>query len=450
MTAYLRQYRSAPATVPAPHPAGLAPGAQDDLDALVRVWQLRQPANTLRTEYLLGRVRPDNLGIAVPDDIVDRVGVVSEWPSRAVAALADRCRWDGVAGPGADELAPALERGRFGSELARTITSALTHGVAFMVAVPRAGGVEILGRSAVWASGLWDRTARRLSAGLTVDEIDDAGVPLVMTLFEPGETVRLVRGRAGWVVAAVHRSGLDRPLMVALPHAPTLDHPLGRSRLTRGVLSITQRAMRTVLRGEITQELYTAPGMVLRGVDPDAMDALERWSHELGSIRAVSADENGDVPSIDFVPQSSAQPTTDQLRALATEFAGITCIPVGSLGIVQDNPSSAEAITAAREDLVILAEKAMAEWTPALSELYADALHLLGSGGAPGTRWLDPSRPSVVSRSDALAKQISALPWLGETSVVLERLGYDSAEIARIMSERRAAQVLGLVGGGDE
>lgn len=445
---------ASPVRVPVPHPAGLAPGAQDDLAALVAVWSRRQPGNVTRTRYLMGDVRPDNLGIAVPEDMVDRIGVVSEWPAKAVDALAARCTWDAVAPvstadePAHEALAPILDRSRFGSELTRTVTSSLTHGVAFLIAVPGPDGPELYGRSAMWASALWDRSTRRLSAGLTVDDVDEAGMPTVMTLFEPGETVRLVRPSGVWAVEAVHRSGLDRPLMVALPYAASLDRPLGRSRLTRGVMSITQRAMRSVLRGEIAQELYTAPGMVLRGVDPDAMDALRKWSHELGSVRAISRDENGEVPEIDFTPQTSAQPMLDELRALATEFAGITSLPVGSLGIVQDNPSSAEAIVAAREDLVILAERATGDWAHPLAELYDDALHLAGAPqGRLRTVWADPARPSVVSRSDGLAKQIAAMPWLGETTVVLEKLGYTADEIARMQAERRAAVALGLAAG---
>lgn len=449
---------TAPTRVPTPHPAGLAPGAQSDLEDLTAVWCRRQPANTLRTQYLRGLVRPDNLGIAVPEDLVDRIGVVSEWPARAVQALADRCTWETVvpADPSVDPaltdaLGSILDRNRFASEVQSTVTSALTHGVAFLVAAPGPDGPELYGRSAVWASALWDRPRRRLRAGVTVDDVDGAGVPTRMTLFEPGETVRLERTARGWAVTDVYRSALDRPLMVALPFAPTLDNPLGQSRLTRGVLSITQRAMRTVLRGEIVQELYTAPGMILRGVDPDAADELRRWSHELGTVRAIGRDERGEVPEIDFTRQSSAQPMIDELRALATEFAGITSLPVNSLGVVQDNPASAEAITAAREDLVILAERATRDWAAPLSELYADALIL--DGREPSryrTVWTDPSRPSIVSRSDALTKQIGALPWLGETTVVLEKLGYTAGEIASMQTERRAAQILGLVSGGDK
>ena len=184
-------------------------------------------------------------------------------------------------------------------------------------------------------------------------------------------------------------------------------------------------------------------------MDPDAMDALRKWSHELGTVRALSRDENGELPEVDMLAQRSAQPMVMQLRELAAEFAGITSIPVGSLGIVQDNVSSAEAITAAREDLVVLAERTMSEWGSPLSEFYEDLLWLLGEPSVPvHTHWRDPSHPSIVSRSDGLAKQIAALPWLGETDVVLEKLGYTHDEILRMQAQHHQAQVLAVMSGG--
>ena len=217
-----------PVMFSAPEVSGLSVGAQADLGELVDVWRRCQPDNVMRTEYLLGRVRPDNLNIAVPEDLVDRLGVVTEWPAKAVQALADRCQWDSVVsdeGTAPPALTAALRANKFSQELAATVTSAMTHGVAFLVATPWRGSVSVSGRSAVWAAALWDRVERRVRAGVTIDDIDDAGAPTQLTLFEPFETVRVVRGMGGWFVAAVARTKVSRPMMVALPFGATLDHP---------------------------------------------------------------------------------------------------------------------------------------------------------------------------------------------------------------------------------
>ena len=61
------------------------------------------------------------------------------------------------------------------------------------------------------------------------------------------------------------------------------------------------------------------------------------------------------------------------------------------------------------------------------------------------TRWGDPAHPSIVSQSDAIVKQISAMPWLAQSSVVLEELGYSGSQIARLMSDKRRAEASGLL-----
>ena len=57
-----------------------------------------------------------------------------------------------------------------------------------------------------------------------------------------------------------------------------------------------------------------------------------------------------------------------------------------------------------------------------------------------GTKWRNPAMPSVVSQSDAMVKQVAAIPWLADTSVALEELGYTDNQIVRLQAEKRRAQ----------
>jgi hypothetical protein len=50
--------------------------------------------------------------------------------------------------------------------------------------------------------------------------------------------------------------------------------------------------------------------------------------------------------------------------------------------------------------------------------------------------------PSVVSQSDAMVKQVSAIPWLADSDVTLRELGYDDEQIAQLRSDRRRSQAL--------
>lgn len=451
-----------PVSFSAPAVPGLTPSEQAALAQLVELWRTKQPRNRLRQAYLDGVVRPDNLNISVPDDMVDQLGAVIGWPRKVVFGLSDLLIWDGVtSSTGSDnpfEIDDLLASTGFELEIAQTIPSSLTHSVAFLTlrkGVEAAGEppVIIQGHSADWAAGLWDRVRRRLSYGLTIDDIDDAGRPTRFTLYTVDSTYIVEQqATSTWTIVHAELHGMGAAMMEALPFEPSLDRPLGRSRISRDVMSITQRAMRTVLREELATELFTAPGILLSGVDSDLIDDLRSWDWKLGTIKTISSGEEPEGPKVTVLPQQSAQPFTEQMRALATELSGVSSLPVSSLGVIQDNPSSAEALYAAKEELVIKAKNAQRVFDAALNRVYAHAV-MMRDGidemtpelRSLATRWGDPAHPSIVSQSDAIVKQISALPWLAESPVVLEELGYSGSQIARLMSDKRRAEASGLL-----
>lgn len=450
-----------PVAIQTPIVEGLAPADQKALGQLIDLWRAKQPRNTLKQAYLDGRIRPDNLAIAVPDDIVEQLGVVIGWPRKAVFGLADLLIWDGVTASDGNEdpygLNDLLDANQFAREISQTIPASLALSCAFVTlrkgsATLGEPDVIIQGHSADWAAGLWDRVRRRLAYGLTIDDVDDLGRPRRMTLYTPNITYVIAKEKESWRILTWDAHGIGQAMIEVLPFEPSLDRPMGRSRIDRAVMSITQRAMRTVLREELSMELFTAPGILLRGVDEDAFNDLKTWSWKLGTVKGVSRDEDGEIPEVTVLPTQSAQPFTEQLRALATEFAGVTSLPVSSLGVVQDNPSSAEAVYAAKEELVIKAKNATATFDSALNRLYRHAVMLRdGLPQAPDdlrtvtTRWGDPAHPSIVSQSDAITKQISVFPWMAESPVVLEELGYSASQIARLMSDKRRAEGIGVL-----
>ena len=135
-------------------------------------------------------------------------------------------------------------------------------------------------------------------------------------------------------------------------------------------MSITDNAIRTALRAELSSEFFTSPQKYLLGADKDLFNNSSKWEAYIGNIFAVSKDEDGDTPTFGQLSQMSMQPHTDYMRSLAAQFAGETGIPISSLGVIHDNPASAEAIYAAKEDLIIEAE--------ALNETNGAALRNIG------------------------------------------------------------------------
>lgn len=434
-----------------PSVAGLPDDLQATLNTLVNTWQARYPGNARRQSYLDCKVFVESLNIALPREIARDLRLVSTWPEKAVFSLTSRCHWDGVVAPDGSEdpygLSSILEENRFATEIGQAIASAATHGVAFLATLPgdvSAGdpSVLVLPYSAMTAAALWDRRRRGISAGLLINDVDYLGRPTELILLTPQVMVSMAPlGSQGWFVTDHVEHRLGRTPMEALVYRGNLDRPLGRSRLTDGVLSIVDRAVRASMRMDLSSELFTAPGLLLRGVDEATFDKIKRsWSWRLGSVKGLSRDEDGDIPEVDTIPQQSMQPYVDQLRELAQELAGALSLPVGSLGIVQDNPSSADAIYAAREELVTEASDFNDANSYALNRVYRNIL-MLRDGGLPedatriSTHWRNPARPSIVSQSDAMIKQIQAIPELGRTDVALEELGYTRQQIARIRAQ---------------
>lgn len=425
---------------------------RETLGKLLKQWGDKRARNQLRQEYLDCKQKVKDLGVSIPETLREKLDVVIGWPETAVYALASRCMWDGPAQPGDEDslLRQVLEDNRFDLEISQVIASSMTHSVAFMTTTADdERGALIRGHSAEWATALWDPRRREISAGLVITEATPGGRPVELLLLTRREVVTLTLTEHGWTTDR-QTHGLSRVPMEAFPYRPSLDRPFGRSRISRRVMSITDRAIRNAVRADVSGEFYMAPHLFLLGAGEDAFTregtVAPIWTWMQGRIKALEANEDGEKPSIHETRQQTMQPYLDQMRALAAEFAGATGVPVSSLGVIHDNPASAQAIYAAKEDLVVEATNANRVYGYALKRIYQNAL-MLATGTTEvtaemrqiGTRWRNPAMPSVVSQSDAMVKQISAIPWLSETEVALEELGYTDEQIIRLRSERRRA-----------
>lgn len=60
-------------------------------------------------------------------------------------------------------------------------------------------------------------------------------------------------------------------------------------------------------------------------------------------------------------------------------------------------------------------------------------------------RFRNPAMPSVVSQADAMTKMVAAIPWLAESDVVLEELGFTEEQIVRLRSARTRSQSSAIV-----
>ena len=67
------------------------------------------------------------------------------------------------------------------------------------------------------------------------------------------------------------------------------------------------------------------------------------------------------------------------------------------------------------------------------------------SGLAIQPKFRNPSMPSVVSQADAMLKMVQVIPWLGDSDVALEELGFSDDQMLRLRSDRDRARVRAVV-----
>lgn len=153
------------------------------------------------------------------------------------------------------------------------------------------------------------------------------------------------------------RNPAPYPLLVPIIYRPDAKRPFGHSRISRACMSIQQGALRTLKRSEVAAEFYSFPQRYVTGMDPDA-ERLEKWRAIVSSMLQFDRDEDGNSPSIGQFQQQSMAPFMEQLKVQASLFAGETGLTLDDLGFAGDNPSSAEAIKAAHENMRVTARKA--------------------------------------------------------------------------------------------
>ncbi len=436
---------------------GLDPADAADVRDLIELWAWKKSRNDLRDRYFLSHVELKNLGISLPRELAGKIRPRVDWPRKAVLALANRSVLDGYTAKDAevtDELRAISEANGLKSLYRRNVIGQLKHCCGFWTVTDSGSGSPVISAyPATAASALWDDALKSIRCGLVVVESaprqgTDDRVPTLVGVYEPGYVIELRADGDRWS-AAYRPHGMGRPLMEPMPYEPTLERPFGQSRITRTVMSITDDAVREKARSEVAAEFAAFPQKWLLGTDTETINDGNRYSAAMGVMQEVAKDPDGDSPTIWQSPQLTMQPHIDYMRSLAAQFAGETDLPLSSLGVVSDNPSSAEAIYAAKEDLVIDAQNLNRSNAQALRNVALMALAVshgtdwaterdAGHGIEPMFR--DEARPSVVSMSDALLKQVQAIPWLADTDVALEMLGYNEEQRQRMQSDKKRAQ----------
>jgi hypothetical protein len=417
--------------------------------------------NLLRQRYINSQQVVQQLGIAVPPQL-NGLETVMGWPAKAVAILGRRINFDGIVSDGQTDpmgVGEIFNDNEIQLQAPQIQNSALSYASAFIAITPGDTGagepaVVMTPRSALDMTALFDRRTRRLSAALSVNRDNDGNIN-EFALFLPDRYVFAHKVSYNIWATTSRPNPTGRVQVSFLPYQPDLDRPFGRSKVSRAVMSLTDQAVRTMLRTEIAAEFFSVPQRYVMGANEEAFidkDGNPRagWEITIGNILALARDDDalqGDgLPQVGQFPQMSMQPHTEMLRGLAASFAGEANIPVNSLGIIHDNPASDAAMQTAYLDLVQDAESCHQTFGAGYAKAAQLAVMLRDKTAViPDeaktlrARFRNASTPTLAAQTQAVMAQVAGGVLPVDSEVTLEELGYSAVTIQRILSDRRRA-----------
>lgn len=444
-------------------PYDLDPRYRLMLGELLDIWAGCLAKNQLRYRYYEGKNRLKDFGISTPPELL-RVETVVNWPNKAVSALADRVRFDGFSSPD-DEVQGILDevsrRSRLATKTRQSIHSELIYGPAFATVGMTQYGPRIEFHSAECASAVWDDAQGRIAYGLVIDAFEN-GAPAYMRLLTDDAQVTLWLDGASWQWQ-IYPIGMGRAPMERFVYRPTDKHPFGQSRISRAVMSITDSAVRCCLGGDIAYQFAVSPQKYLLGTDSNPFQNKTRWEAYIGNWLAVGYNgKDGIMPQVGQMPQPSMQQYNDYLRSLAARFSETTNIPISQLGVIHDNPASAEAIYAASEPLIIEATDVIEDCRESMRSLaqmcVAAELDVPFDALTPEQRditpnYRNPAMPSIVSMADAAVKLASVVDGFAGTPQFWKMVGLPEDARREVEQANREAAtnalIAGVFGGGD-
>lgn len=444
---------------------GITSHAKETVGMLVDEYGRHSAHNEMLRRYYDGDVQVSDYGVTadIPND------QACDWPEKAVSAWAERIALQRIvtADDDAVRLVQAVvERSNLVDSYNQHVPVKGLYGCMAATVNRGRGGhavVRFHGADTFTALPSPDYTDGAVASGLAIARSEytpwsrHTMVPTVVNLHEPygiGEFRQVDAGR--WVYSEGPTPERIPTLFVFAHRRVGTVAPFGRTRITKFVRTLTDDAIRCLWHMQVSGAFYSMAKLYMIGLTDEQFDSVmeNKTGYQLSRILALTTD--GDSPHNAQVGQlsgNSPQPFIDELRCLAAQFSGATGVPLNSLGIVQDNPSSADAIDAAREDICLIAERdiradkatlrrvvraALAVETNVSTDELEDALFDVEPDFA------SPNLHSIGAKADWATKVESMVPGFGATKVGLEMVGLTDAQIERVRGELSQQQGMRL------
>ena len=431
---------------------GLSDEHRETVLSLLHNWQTHYDANILRNCYYESRNMLKDLGISVPESLKN-LEVACGWGYKAVEVMRDHIAFDGFStyddDTADDVLRDVVRRNFMDTRVEKAICSALKYCFSmWVVTSDDEGRARISAYPPTLATGIWDDVHERLESGMFVvrfarDHGRPTNRPDWVNVMLPDCMIRIKEVRRGEWAAGYVPHGLGVVPMFVMPYSPDDDRPFGVSRINREVRWYIDCAMRANVNEEIAAAFAASTQKYLLGTDGDAFVETSKWSAFIGSIFEVEYNANGDIPQFGQLTQPSMQPMTEHFANLCKHMSAATGIHVGQFGIMSDNPSSAEAIYAENEPLILKCKGFIRQAKAALSRTataalaaeygttYADA----AAAYDVSVHFLNPAMPTLAQQTDSSIKLASVVDGFAGTPTFWRLNGFDDDEVRNLTSE---------------
>ena len=431
---------------------GLSDEHREAVRGLLNNWQTHYKGNLLRSDYYEAKNMLKDLGISVPESLKN-LEVACGWGYKCVEVMRDNIAFDGFSAPDdgdMDEILRAItRRNSMDSRVGKAVNSALKYCFSiWVVTADEEGHARISAYPPTLATGIWDDVHERLESGMFVvsfarDHGRPTNRPDWVNVMLQDCMIRIREVRRGEWRAEYVEHGLGVVPMFVMPHNPDDDRPFGVSRISPEVRWLIDCAVRANVNEEIAAAFAASTQKYLLGTDGDSFAETSKWSAFIGSIFEVSLNSEGTVPQFGQLTQPSMQPMTDHFANLCKRMSAATGIHVGQFGIMSDNPSSAEAIYAENEPLILKCKSFIREAKAALSRTataalatemgftYAEAEELCDVS----VHFLNPAMPTLAQQTDSSIKLASVVDGFAGTPTFWRLNGFDDDETRNLMSE---------------
>ena len=324
------------------------------IEKLRKKLKFKRTRGLLRYEYYEEKQRAADLGISTPEGL-EWFNCVNGWCTKAVDGLADRLQFDQFENDNF-KFKEMFDQNNPDIFFDDAILSALITSCSFVYISKGAGEGRVRFQiiDGTNATGVLDDFTKLLVEGYAVLDRDDKGNPISEAYFTPGKTEVYTKGSDQ---VAVETFKCDYCALVPIIYKPDARRPFGHSRISRACMEYAKAAMRTLKRTEISAEFYSFPQKYATGLSQDA-ELMDSWKATMSAMLSFTKDEDGERPTLGQFQQGSMAPHVEELKSIASMFAGETGLTLDDLGFVTSNPSSAEAIKAAHEGLRLIAAKA--------------------------------------------------------------------------------------------